>query len=356
MAMRSTSPLAYHLIRRVQAMKAGGPEVLAINDLPIADIKLKPTEVLIRASYAGVNFIDTYYRNGLYKKAPEQGGGENDGFPLGIGEEGSGAIIQVGTDIGRNDWLNKRVAYFKNLSGSYASFVVADVSQVFPLPEKVNDRFGAAILLQGCTAHYLTHDSYPVNKGDVVLVHAAAGGTGLLIGQMAKHRGARLVIGVCGGQEKANLAREVGKCDIVIDYKDPAIGNNWHEEVRKVCPEGVNVVYDGVGASTFQGSLKTLRPRGYMITFGNASGPVPPFSPLELTKLGSLYVQRPSLNSYMLTREESETRIAEVMNLVQKGIVSIAIGGIYKLDDVEKCHRDLEGRQTIGKLLINCQE
>ena len=353
--MRATSPLGYHLIRRVQAMKAGGPEVLAINDFPIGSIKLKPTEVLIRASFAGVNFIDTYYRTGLYKKTPEQGGGESDGFPFGVGEEGSGAIIQVGESVTRDSWLNKRVAFFKNLSGSYSSFVVADVSQVFPLPDKVNDKLGAAILLQGCTAHYLTHDSYPVKPLDVVLVHAAAGGTGLLVGQMAKHLGAKLVIGICGGAEKANLAKEVGKCDVVIDYKSE-IGDKWPEEVRRICPEGVNVVYDGVGASTFYGSLSCLRPRGFMISFGNASGPVPEFAPLELSKRGSLYLQRPTLNAYMATREEAEARVASVMQLVQTGAVSIAVGGIYKLDDVAQCHVDLESRKTIGKILINCQE
>eukprot|EP00758_Cryptobia_borreli_P003965 Tbor_TRINITY_DN4093_c0_g1::TRINITY_DN4093_c0_g1_i2::g.11694::m.11694/K00344/qor, CRYZ; NADPH2:quinone reductase len=341
-----TTTVLNSVIRSVKANKPGTASVLSVCEHPITSIKLPPTGVLIQTSFAGVNFIDTYYRSGLYSKPDRT-------FPLDIGEEGSGTIIEVGSEVAeRESWLNQRVAFFKNQTGSYSSFTFADISQVFRIPDGVTDAMAAAVILQGCTAHYLTNDTFPIKKGDVALVHAAAGGTGLLISQMAKLRGAT-VIGICGSEAKVKLATEVGNCDHVIDYVATA---DWPAAVKALCPTGVHVVFDGVGQATFRGSLSCLRPRGVMVSFGNASGAVDPIAPLELSKAGSVYLTRPILKDYCLTREEAEGRVGDVFRMVKDGSINVTICSTMGLDKAQEAHQLLEGRGSSGKILINCQE
>ncbi|KPA73639.1 putative quinone oxidoreductase [Leptomonas pyrrhocoris] len=331
----------------VVATAHGGPEVLACQPASYTpdQVELKDDEVLVRNAYAGVNFIDTYYRSGLYTKPT---------MPYVVGEEGAGAVLKVGAGVS-TALLGKRVAYYGGLgsSGSYASFSTVRGSAVREIPPGVSDEAAAAVMCQGLTAHYLIDASYPCAPGSTVVVHAAAGGTGLLVCQMAKLRGAR-VIGVCGGAEKAALARSVGRADVVIDH---AATPDWAAAVRAVAPaHGVDAVYDGVGRSTFAGSLSLLRKRGYMISFGNASGAVPPVAPLELSRAGSVYLQRPTLADFMLTAEEADRRAAEVFGWIASKQLTLTIGHVYPLRDAAQAHIDLESRKTTGKLLIKCTD
>lgn len=340
--MRRSSIKCYHLFRRMEVSEYGGAGCMRLVDHDVATIKLAHDEVLVRNSFAGINFLDIYYRSGLYKK---------QSLPFGIGEEGCGAVLQVGGSES-NSLLGQRVAYFRCVSGSYAAFTVVKRSDVFPVPTGVEDDAAASLMLQGCTAHYLTRSCYEVKAGSVVLVHAAAGGTGLLVSQMAKAFGGT-VIGTCGGDAKAALASSVGKCDVVIDYwKTP----DWQVEVRKLYPAGIDAVFDGVGESTFLKGLTVLRPRGNMITFGNASGPVKPFSPLLLTKHGSIILQRPTLSNFSSTGGEIESRVAELFALVASHQVTATIGKVFPLPKATEAHEYLEKRHSSGKILLSCQE
>ncbi|CAD2222666.1 Alcohol dehydrogenase GroES-like domain/Zinc-binding dehydrogenase, putative [Angomonas deanei] len=301
-------------------------------------VTLQSDQVLVRNRYAGVNFIDTYYRSGLYKKPV---------MPYTPGKEGAGEVVKVGDDS-LNYLLGKHVAYY-NGDGSYASFTTVPVTAVFEIPDGLAEQEAAAAINQGFTAHYLTHDSFVCAPGAVVLLHGAAGGTGLLLSQMAKLRGAT-VIGVCGGAEKAALAQSVGRCDHVIDYTSEP---DWPAAVRRLFPDGVHAVYDGVGKSTFQGSLSVLRRHGYMISFGNASGAVPPVAPLELT--GSIFLQRPKLDDYMITEEERAKRRDDVFGWLKEKQLTVKIAKIFTLETAKEAHDLLEGKGSTGKLLIDCR-
>ncbi|KPI85212.1 putative quinone oxidoreductase [Leptomonas seymouri] len=342
--MRATTARLKPIFRCVRVHTHGGPEVLSVDAFqPAKDLQLGPSDVIVRNAYAGVNFIDAYYRSGLYKKPA---------LPYTAGEEGAGAVVKVGAGV-PSTLLGKRVAYYGGLgsSGSYASFTVVSASALHEVPHGVSDEEAAAVVCQGLTAHYLIDSSYPCAPGSTVVVHAAAGGTGLLLCQVAKLRGAR-VIGVCGGTAKAELARAVGRADAVIDHMATP---DWVAAVRAVAPaEGVDAVFDGVGQSTFAGSLSLLRKRGYMISFGNASGAVPPISPLELSRAGSVYLQRPRLADFLRTKEEAGRRAAEVFGWVATKQLAVTVGHVYPLRDAAQAHIDLESRKTMGKLLLNC--
>jgi len=282
----------------------GGPEQLTLKDAPVP--QPGRGEVLVKIAAIGVNYIDTYHRTGLYPAEP----------PFTPGMEAAGTIETVGPDV-EGFALGDRVAYGMS-RGSYAEFAVVPAWQVVKLPDAVDFRTAAAAMLQGMTAHYLTHSTFPLASGHTCLVHAAAGGTGLLIVQMAKLRGAR-VIGTAGTLEKARLARETG-ADEVIVYTE----QDFVAEVKRITDgRGVDVVYDSVGAATWEGSLNSLRPRGMMVTFGNASGPVPEFKPLLLSQKGSLFLTRPTLFHYCANREELLTRAEAVLGWIASGDLNI---------------------------------
>lgn len=311
----------------------GGPEQLTLKDAPVP--QPGRGEVLVKIAAIGVNYIDTYHRTGLYPADP----------PFTPGMEAAGTIETVGPDV-EGFALGDRVAYGMS-RGSYAEFAVVPAWQVVKLPDAVDFRTAAAAMLQGMTAHYLTHSTFPLASGHTCLVHAAAGGTGLLIVQMAKLRGAR-VIGTAGTLEKARLARETG-ADEVIVYTE----QDFVAEVKRITDgRGVDVVYDSVGAATWEGSLNSLRPRGMMVTFGNASGPVPEFKPLLLSQKGSLFLTRPTLFHYCANREELLTRAEAVLGWIASGDLKIRINKVYPLSEAAQAHRDLEGRKTTGKLLL----
>ncbi|MEU8268210.1 quinone oxidoreductase [Sphaerisporangium sp. NPDC049002] len=309
----------------------GGSSALEYKQVP--DPVPGPDDVLVDVAASGVNFIDVYHREGRY---PLQA-------PFGVGSEGAGTVTAVGenvTDIAAGD----RVGW-QGVLGSYAEKVVVPAARTIPLPDDLPFEPAAAVILQGLTAHYLTHSTYAVNTGDDVLIHAAAGGMGLLLTQMVKLRGGR-VIGTVSTEEKAKPAREAG-ADDVIPYEDFA------EAARELTGgQGVHVVYDGVGAATFEGSLASLRQRGLLALYGAASGPVPPFDPQRLNQGGSLFLTRPTLAHYAVTREELLGRADDVLGWVASGALKVHISGRYPLADASKAHDDLEGRRTTGKLLL----
>eukprot|EP01060_Flectonema_neradi_P034762 TRINITY_DN6207_c0_g1_i2.p1 TRINITY_DN6207_c0_g1~~TRINITY_DN6207_c0_g1_i2.p1 ORF type:complete len:346 (+),score=95.33 TRINITY_DN6207_c0_g1_i2:122-1039(+) len=295
------------------------------------------SEVIVKNSFAGVNYIDTYFRTGLYPATP----------PFTVGQEGAGEVVAVGPD-GDKGMIGKKVGFWGSRSGSYAEYVRVGPEQLAVLPESLELKVAAASLLQGLTSHYLCHSSYQVKKGDWVLVHAAAGGCGLLLGQMCKNAGAT-VIGTCGTAEKAELAKKVGKFDHIINYTEVP---NFAEEVRKLVPAGVNAVFDGVGKSTFEGSIASLRTRGTMVSFGNASGAVEPVAPLTLTKNGSLFLTRPTLKDYISCPEERAQRTADLFKWLSEGSVVQTINNVLPLQESRKAHEILEGRQTTGKVVL----
>ena len=319
--------------KAVVVRATGGPEALEL-----ADVEAKSPgsgELLVDVAAAGVNFIDCYHREGRYPLD----------LPFGPGLEGTGRVSAVGPDV-TGFAVGDRVAWAQSL-GSYAEQAVVPVKDAVPVPEGVDDDTAAALLLQGLTAHYLVASTYPVQKGDTVLVHAAAGGVGLLLVQLAKARGAR-VIGTVSTEAKEALAREAG-ADEVIRYDQV----DFAPEVRELTDgEGVAAVYDGVGRTTFDGSLASLRPRGVLALFGASSGAVPPFDPLRLNQAGSVFLTRPSLGAHVATREELEWRAGELFAAVADGSLTVRIGGRYPLAEARRAHEDLEGRRTTGKVLL----
>jgi NADPH2:quinone reductase len=320
-------------MKAIQVSTVGGPDVLTLVDLPVPDPK--PHEALVQIAAAGINFIDVYFREGRYP-AP---------LPFIMGQEASGIVVGVGADV-RTLQLGDRVAY-TGVMGSYAQYASVPAERLIKIPETVEFEAAAAAMLQGMTAHYLSHSTYPINDGDVVLIHAAAGGVGLLLVQLAKLRGAR-VIATAGSEEKAALARDAGADDVIVYTTQ-----DFETETRSLTDgQGVHVVYDGVGKATFAGDLKVLRPRGYLVLFGGASGAVAPFDLLELTKNGSLFVTRPSLQHYVATRAELEQRSNDVLQMIASGELKLRIHKKYPLEDAAQAHRDLEGRKTTGKLLL----
>jgi NADPH:quinone reductase len=312
-------------VRAAVVTRFGGPEVLELRDEP--EPSPGPDDLLVAPEAIGVNFRDIYEREGRY-------GGET---PLISGAEGAGVVVAGPSEGERVAWLAA--------PGSYAERVLVPADKAVTIPESVETETAAAILLQGVTAHYLVTAVHPVRRGEQVLVHAAAGGVGLLLTQLAKKLGARVIATTSGG-EKAELAREAG-ADDVIGYE------GFAERVRELTGgEGVAVAYDGVGAATFDGSLASLRPRGTMVLFGAASGPVPPFDPMRLEHGGSLFVTRPGLRHYTAVREELLARAEDVFAWVADGSLTVRIGGRYPLDEARRAQEDLAARRTTGKLLL----
>ena len=320
-------------MKAVVVEEFGPAENMKIVDLPKPEPG--PGEVVVRIAASGVNFTDVYHRTGLYKMP----------LPVSIGSEAAGTVDAVGSgvsELSRGD----RVAYAM-VRGSYAEFAKVPAAQVVRIPDTVSFDQAAAVLLQGMTAHYLTRSTFPLKAGDTCLVHAAAGGTGALIVQMARHCGAR-VFGTVSSQQKAAIARAAG-ADEVILYTE----QDFASETRRLTDgRGVDVVYDGVGKTTFDKSLDCLRPRGMMVLFGYASGPVPSVDPSALNARGSLFFTRPGLASYLATREELIWRATEVLELVASGALTVRVDATYPLDRVAESHRVLEARGTTGKLLI----
>ena len=321
------------MMKAIQVSQTGGSEVLELVDLSFP--KPKPNEVVIQIKAAGVNFIDVYFREGRYP-AP---------LPFIIGQEASGIVTEIGESVSSIS-VGDRVAYTSAL-GSYAEFAAVPVDRIVGIPDQIDFNQAAAAMLQGMTAHYLCRSTYPIKPGETALVHAAAGGVGLLLVQMCKLFGAR-VIGTVGSEEKAALARDAG-ADEVINYTT----HDFETETKRLTNgRGVDVVYDGVGKTTFAKDLKVLRPRGYLVVFGGASGAVPPFDLMELTKHGSLFVTRPSLQHYVTTREEQEQRSNDVLQMIVRGDLKLRIHKTYPLAEAQQAHRDLEGRRTTGKILL----
>jgi NADPH2:quinone reductase len=320
-------------MKAIQVKQPGGPEQMALVETPTP--APGPGQALVRIAATGVNFIDVYFRIGLYKAD----------LPVTLGSEASGTVESVGegvTEVAPGD----RVAYAM-ARGSYAEYAVVPAATLVRIPDHVDFETAAAAMLQGMTAHYLTHSTFPLKKGDTCLVHAAAGGAGGLTIQMAKMLGAR-VFGTVSTEEKARIARESG-ADEVILYTH----QDFEAETKRLTGgRGVDVVYDSVGKTTFEKSLNSLRPRGMLVLFGQSSGPVPPFDPSILNGKGSLFLTRPSLGHYLLTRDELLWRAGDVLNWVASGKLKLRIDRTYPLADAAEAHRDLESRKTAGKLLL----
>jgi NADPH2:quinone reductase len=319
--------------RAVFVRETGGPEVLRVEQAEAAEPG--PGQARVRTAACGVNFIDVYFRTGLYPRP----------LPFVLGLEGAGTVEAVGPDVD-GIAVGERVAW-SSVPGSYAERVIAPAAQLVRVPDGVASDVAAASMLQGMTAHYLTHGTRETRPGEVALVHAAAGGVGLLLVQMLKAAGAR-VIGTCSTEQKAKLARTAG-ADHVIRYTE----EDFSARARELTDgRGVDVVYDSVAKTTFAGSLASLRPRGLLVLYGNSSGKVPPFDLQELNDRGSLFVTRPSLVHYTATREEFELRAGAVLGAVAEGSLDVRIGARFPLADAAEAHRALEGRRTTGKVLL----
>ena len=320
-------------MKAIQVSQTGGPEVLALVDVP--EPKPKPNEALVQIKAAGVNFIDVYFREGRY---PAQ-------LPFINGQEAAGVVTEVGNEV-KMFKPGDSVAYTGSL-GSYAEFAAVPESRLVEVPDGLDFEQAASAMLQGMTAHYLLYSTYKLQAGETALIHAAAGGVGLLLVQMAKQIGAR-VIGTAGTQEKAQLARDAGADECIV-YTEA----DFETETRRLTDgKGVNVVYDGVGKATFEKGLNVLVPRGYMVLFGGSSGAVPPFDLIKLSQKGSLFVTRPTLVHYTATREELEWRASDVLGWIAAGELKLRIHKAYPLVEAPQAHRDLEGRRTTGKLLL----
>lgn len=327
-----TRSLTVHM-KAIQISRTGGPECLNVVDLPVP--VPKAGEVLVKVHASGVNFIDIYYREGRYK-AP---------LPLINGQEAAGIVEAVGEGV--TDFHPGDAVAWCNTLGTYAEYAVAPAERLVRLPPGMDLRLAAAVMLQGMTAHYLVQSTFPLKAGDTALVHAAAGGVGLLLTQMAAQVGAR-VIATVSTDEKAQLAREAGASDVILYTQE-----DFESRTRELTGgRGVDVVYDSVGKTTFEKSLNVLRPRGVMALFGGSSGAVPPFDLIELSTKGSLYVTRPTLKHYVLTRSELLRRAAEVFHAVRSGSLKVRIDQAYPLVQAAQAHLDLAARKTIGKILL----
>lgn len=319
-------------MRAIQVNKTGGPEVLELVDIPTPEPK--PGEVLVRIAASGVNFIDTYFREGRYP-AP---------LPFIPGQEAAGTVEKIGPDV-TGFAVGDHVAW-NGTRGTYAEYACAPAKDLLHVPANMSLDDAAAVLLQGMTAHYLIYDTFRVQPGDTVLVHAGAGGVGLLITQMLKMLGAHVITTV-STDEKAQLSRAAG-ADHVILYTQ----ENFVDAVKRIAPQGLPVVYDSVGKTTFEDSLKCLRPRGLLALYGGSSGAVPPFDLIRLSTMGSLYVTRPTLKDYVQTRAELEHRANDVLRWVAEGKLNVRIGHKYSLAEAQQAHIDLQARKTTGKVLI----
>jgi NADPH2:quinone reductase len=320
-------------MKAIQVKQVGGPEAMEVAELPVP--QPKPNEAVVKLAASGVNFIDVYFREGRYK-AP---------LPLIPGSEGAGIVTAVGAEA-KSVRVGDRVAW-AGIQGSYAEYAAVPADRLVPVPQGVSDQQAAAAMLQGMTAHYLSHDTFPLKKGEIALVHAAAGGVGLLLVQMARGIGVR-VIATVSTEEKAKLASEAG-ADETILYTQA----DFEAETKRLTGgKGVDVVYDSVGKTTFDKGLNILRPRGMMVLFGGSSGAVPPFDLITLSQKGSLYVTRPSLMNYIATREELIARSGTLFNMMVEGKLKLRIEHTYPLAEAQRAHRDLEGRKTTGKMLL----
>ncbi len=306
---------------------------MEVVELPVP--QPKANEAVVKLAASGVNFIDVYFREGRYKSP----------LPFVLGQEGAGVVTATGAEV-KSFKVGDRVAW-TGLQGSYAEYAAVSADRLVPIPQGVSDRDAAAAMLQGMTAHYLSHDTYPLKKGETALVHAAAGGVGLLLVQMAHNIGAH-VIATVSTEEKAKLARGAG-ADEVILYTQA----DFEAETKRLTGgKGVDVVYDSVGKTTFEKGLNILRPRGMMVLFGGSSGAVPPFDLVALSQKGSLYITRPTLAHYTATREELVGRSSAVFSMMAAGKLKLRIEHTYPLAEAQRAHRDLEGRKTTGKLLL----
>lgn len=320
-------------MKAIQVQQAGGPEVMQLVDLP--NPTPKANEVVIKVSAIGVNFIDVYNREGRYKVP----------LPFVLGQEAAGTVQALGKDV-TTFKAGDRVAYTSVL-GAYAEFAAVQADRLVKVPQGVSDQQAAAAMLQGMTAHYLCHDTFQLKKGQTALIHAAAGGVGLLLVQMAHNIGAR-VIGTVSTDEKAKLARDAGADDVILYTQ-----SDFEAETKRLTGgKGVDVVYDSVGKTTFDKSLNILRPRGMLALFGGSSGAVPPFDPLVLTQKGSLFLTRPSLGHYIINSEELQSRSSAVFKMIESGKLQLRMAHTYGLSDAQQAHRDLEGRKTTGKIIL----
>ena len=327
--------MAAHTMRAVRIAAHGGPDALHVETVAVP--KPAAGQALVRVEWAGVNFIDVYKRMGLYKVP----------LPATLGEEGAGTVVALGDGV-REVHEGDRVAW-AGVLGAYAEYAVVPATKLVALPEKVGAREGAALMLQGMTAHYLATSTYTLRDGDRCLVHAAAGGVGLLLVQIAKKRGA-FVIATAGSDEKAALARTAGADETIVYTRQDFVA----ESKRITGGKGVQLIYDSVGKTTFLPGLDLLAPRGMMVLFGQSSGPVGAIDPQLLNQKGSLFLTRPTLGHYVATREELLWRAGELFAWVEKGELSVRIGAEFPLDDVAEAHRALEGRRTTGKVVLAC--
>jgi NADPH2:quinone reductase len=320
-------------MKAIRIHEHGGPEVLRYEDVPAPSPGAG--QAAVRMEAAGVNFIDIYFRTGLYKTD----------LPFTCGQEAAGVVTAVGPDVA-NVKAGDRVAYC-GVQGAYAEQAVVPAARLVKVPDGVETKVAAALMVQGMTVHYLTHSTFALAAGHTALIHAAAGGVGLLLVQVAKMLGAR-VIGTCSTPEKAERARQAGADEVILYSKQ-----DFQAEVKRLTDNrGVDVVYDGVGKATWEGSLNCLRPRGMLVFFGNASGPVPPFDPLLLSKHGSLFVTRPTLAHYVATREELEKRSSDLFSWAAAGKLKVHIGVTLPLAEAAEAQRRLAGRETSGKVLL----
>ena len=321
------------VMKAIQITETGGPEVLRYSDLP--DPRPGPNQVLVKLEAVGLNYIDTYQRSGLY---PVE-------LPTVLGLEGAGVIERLGEGADAFA-VGSRVAFCR-MPGAYAEKIVVDQDRLVELPSEIGFPEATALMIQGLTAHYLTHSTYALGANDICLLHAAAGGVGLLLTQIAKRRGAR-VIGTVSTREKAELAKEAG-ADEVILYTE----TDFLDEVMRLTEgQGVNVVYDSVGQATFLRSLQCLRRRGTLVSFGQASGPIEPFAPGILSKHGSLYLTRPTLFDYVPDRGSLQQRADDLFKWYLSGELKVRIGATFSLAETPEAHRALEGRKTTGKVIL----
>jgi NADPH2:quinone reductase len=320
-------------MKAIRVEQHGGPEVLTYQDIDRP--APKANEALVRIAAIGVNFIDVYHRTGLY---PMQ-------LPFIPGSEAAGIVEAVGGDV-RDIQPGDRVAYAM-VPGAYAEYAAVPTARLVKIPDGIDNESGAAAMLQGMTAHYLVHSTYPLKRGETALIHAAAGGVGLLLIQMAKRVGAR-VFGTVSTEEKAQLARTAGADEAIIYTRQ-----DFQQEVKRLTDgKGVQVVYDSVGKSTLMKSLDSLAPRGLLASYGQSSGPVPPFDATLLVQKGSLYLTRPSLAHYTATREELLWRATDVLSWIASGELKLRIEHKFPLAEAAEAHRQLEGRRTTGKVLL----
>jgi NADPH2:quinone reductase len=320
-------------MKAIRVQHTGGPEVMEVTE--VAEPRPKPNEAVVKVSAAGVNSIDGQFRDGSLRTP----------LPFIPGQEGAGVVTEVGTQA-KTVKVGDRVAW-SGVLGSYAAFVVAPEEHLVPVPATVTDEQAAAAMMHGLTAHYLVNDAHKLKAGETMLVHAAAGGVGLLLVQMARAIGAR-VIGTASSEEKAKLAHEAGADEVIVFTRQ-----DFESEVKRLTGgKGVDVVYDGVGKATFEKNLNVMRLRGMLVLYGMSSGPVPPVDPAKLSEKGSLYMARTTLAHFTATREELRARTSSLFGMIAEGKLKIRIARTYPLAEAAQAHRDMEARMIVGKLLL----